>query len=103
METSKDRSSLLKFCLPHAPPHTHLIRNLPLGSSVHGELEGKVHINISNAQDSQSHQVLSTAGPKVLENISKLRRMIWVRVESLLPWQRVVLGFHGALSSLASW
>lgn len=63
------------------PPHTHLIRNLPLGSSVQGELEGKVHINISNAQDSQSHQELSTAGAKVLENISKLRRMIWVRVE----------------------
>ena len=65
------------------------------------ELEGKVLINISNPRDSQSHQVLSTAGPKVLENISEVRGVIRIRVQSLLPWRRVILGFHGALSSLA--
>lgn len=72
-----------------------------MGSGVQRELEGKVLINISNPRDSQSHQVLSTAGPKVLENISEVRGVIRIRVQSLLPWRRVILGFHGALSSLA--
>ena len=73
----------------------------PLLEQLAGELEGKVLINISNPRDSQSHQVLSTAGPKVLENISEVRGVIRVRVQSLLPWRRVILGFRGALSSLA--